>query len=93
MPHLQGEFPASWLTELSEELELTDPFLIDTESADEDDELILKPEGEVGRPGRGGYNLQDVLSWPDMDYKRLKVILWQSCLLILTQVRCHGRCL
>ncbi len=36
-------------------------------------ELIPKPEGEVGRPKRGGYNLQKALGWPTNEYLRFKV--------------------
>jgi hypothetical protein len=36
----------------------------------EDDDLIFKPEGEVGRPGLGGYNFLD---WPIKKYQRLRV--------------------
>jgi hypothetical protein len=39
----------------------------------EDDDLISKPEGEAGRPGRGGYNLEESLGWPTKEYRRLKV--------------------
>jgi hypothetical protein len=39
----------------------------------DDDPLILKPEGEAGRPGRGGYNLEETLSWKRKDFVRLKV--------------------
>jgi hypothetical protein len=58
--------------ELFEELEPTIP--TEAESADEGEELIPKPQGEAGRPGRGGYNLQETLGWSDIDYKKLKVI-------------------
>lgn len=37
------------------------------------DELIPKPEGEAGRPKRGGYNLQTALGWPTNEYLRFKV--------------------
>ncbi len=37
------------------------------------DELIPKPEGEAGRPKRGGYNLQKALGWPTNEYLRFKV--------------------
>ncbi|KAJ3756599.1 hypothetical protein EV361DRAFT_869792 [Lentinula raphanica] len=33
---------------------------------------IAKPPGEVGRPGRGGYNLQKVLGWSKADYDEVK---------------------
>ena len=43
----------------------------DTDS--EDDGLIPKPPGEVGRPSRGGYTLKKELGWPEKDYIRGKV--------------------
>lgn len=42
----------------------------DTDS--ENDGLIPKPPGEVGRPSRGGYTLKKVLDWPEKDYLRIK---------------------
>ncbi|KAJ3709919.1 hypothetical protein EV361DRAFT_955507 [Lentinula raphanica] len=33
---------------------------------------IPKPEGEAGRPGRGGYNLQTILNWPNKRFKEVK---------------------
>lgn len=42
------------------------------ESSDEE-RKIPKPEGEVGRPRRGGYNLQQVLKWPTRDFEEVKV--------------------
>ncbi|KAJ3718804.1 hypothetical protein C8R42DRAFT_643866 [Lentinula raphanica] len=41
------------------------------EFSEEDSAKIPKPEGEVGRPGRGGYNLRATLKWP---YKRWKLV-------------------
>ncbi|KAH9478874.1 hypothetical protein JR316_0009336 [Psilocybe cubensis] len=35
--------------------------------------LIPKPDGEVGRPRRGGYNLEKQLGWNKRDYMELKV--------------------
>ncbi|KAJ3804126.1 hypothetical protein F5876DRAFT_83729 [Lentinula aff. lateritia] len=35
---------------------------------------IPKPPGEVGRPGRGGYNLRKILGWSRQDYDNLKTI-------------------
>ena len=43
------------------------------ESISSDSGKIRKPVGEVGRPGRGGYNLQVALSWSSKEYKKLKV--------------------
>ena len=34
---------------------------------------IPKPAGEVGRPGRGGYSLDQVLQWPPIRIELLKV--------------------
>jgi len=44
----------------------------DSESSD-DETLIPKPNGEAGRPGRGGYNLEDALGWHAKEYSRFKV--------------------
>ncbi|KAJ3770423.1 hypothetical protein FB446DRAFT_705447 [Lentinula raphanica] len=41
------------------------------ESSEEDSVGIPKPEGEVGRPGRGGYNLRATVKWP---YKRWRLV-------------------
>lgn len=40
---------------------------------DEEDDKIPKPNGEVGRPGRGGYNLRIALGWEDERYDKVKV--------------------
>ena len=39
------------------------------------DEPILKLQGEVGRPGCGGYNLEAALAWDLSDYQKFKVNL------------------
>ncbi|KAJ3745948.1 hypothetical protein FB446DRAFT_627755, partial [Lentinula raphanica] len=36
---------------------------------------IPKPAGEVGRPGRGGYNLRTALSWSDSKYNKIKTYI------------------
>lgn len=46
--------------------------------------LIPKPQGEAGRPGRGGYNLQQVLGWHKMEYERVKVHMPPSSRYMLT---------
>ncbi|KAJ3928017.1 MAG: hypothetical protein NXY57DRAFT_1041962 [Lentinula lateritia] len=33
---------------------------------------LPRPPGEVGRPGRGGYSLFEVLSWPRKKYDKVK---------------------
>ena len=45
----------------------------DSDCATSDDHLIPKPEGEAGRPGRGGYNLEEALGWEHKKYCRIKV--------------------
>jgi hypothetical protein len=40
---------------------------------DGDNKLIPKPEGEAGRPGRGGYNLEDKLGWRRKEFQQIKV--------------------
>lgn len=37
-------------------------------------ELVEKPSGEVGRPGRAGYNIDEQLAQMSKDHKRMKVI-------------------
>lgn len=41
--------------------------------SDDDDDKIAKPDGEPGRPGRGGYNLQKALEWDTRTFSKLKV--------------------
>jgi hypothetical protein len=45
----------------------------DTDSESDDSHLISKPEGEAGRPGRGGYNLEEALKWEHKKYLKVKV--------------------
>lgn len=45
----------------------------DSDSDSDSDNLIPKPDGEAGRPGRGGYNLEEALAWDKREYRRLKV--------------------
>lgn len=42
-------------------------------STDSNGSKIPKPEGEAGRPGRGGYNLEKSLNWDADRFKKLKV--------------------
>jgi len=44
-----------------------------SDSSTSEDHLIPKPEGEAGRPGRGGYNLEEALGWEHKRYRRVKV--------------------
>jgi hypothetical protein len=42
-------------------------------SASSENHLVPKPDGEAGRPGRGGYNLEEALGWEHKKYSRIKV--------------------
>lgn len=42
--------------------------------SEDDTKLIPKPNGEVGRPGRGGYTLLNALGWHQDDYRTVKVV-------------------
>ena len=44
-----------------------------SEGEGDEENKIGKPVGEVGRPGRGGYNLQEVLNWAPKDFKKVDV--------------------
>ena len=46
-------------------------------SEQEASEKIPKLIGEAGRPGRGGYNLEEQLGWGEEGFKALKVNLYQ----------------
>ncbi|KAJ3504451.1 hypothetical protein NLJ89_g7926 [Agrocybe chaxingu] len=46
-----------------------DPDLIDKDDETEGSDLIPKPSGEAGRPGRGGYALKEVLGWDERQYQ------------------------
>jgi hypothetical protein len=52
------------------DLELTS---INDADSDDDSHLIAKPDGEAGRPGRGGYNLEEALKWEHKKYLKVKV--------------------
>lgn len=45
----------------------------ETESQDGADTKIAKPAGEVGRPGQGGYSLEQVLDWTPRRMSEFKV--------------------
>jgi hypothetical protein len=59
------------------------PSSSDLESEGHTEDLIAKPRGEAGRPGRGGYNLEVALAWDKTEYGRLRV-----CSNIVTSYRC-----
>ncbi|KAF8576076.1 hypothetical protein K439DRAFT_1623128 [Ramaria rubella] len=53
--------------------ESTDESDLSSESeAESDSEKIPKPIGEPGRPGRGGYNLEEAINWDMLRFKKLK---------------------
>lgn len=45
----------------------------DGEDSEDEGDKIPKPEGEVGRPKRGGYNLRQKLDWSSNDYEAVNV--------------------
>ena len=45
----------------------------ESESQDDAEMKIAKPSGEVGRPGRGGYSLDQVLNWNPRRMSEFKV--------------------
>ncbi|KIK52593.1 hypothetical protein GYMLUDRAFT_251085 [Collybiopsis luxurians FD-317 M1] len=55
-----------------------------TESADstEESDLIPKPDGEAGRPSRGGYNLQTALKWTSKRWKAVQGFI-RTCVLAM----------
>jgi len=50
--------------------------------------LIPKPDGEAGRPGRGGYNLEETLRWKKKEFKAVKVFLLVQNFLLSTECYC-----
>ncbi|KAF8575840.1 hypothetical protein K439DRAFT_1623286 [Ramaria rubella] len=55
--------------------ESTDKSDLSSESeAESDSEKIPKPIGEPGRPGQGGYNLEEAINWDVLRFKKLKVL-------------------
>ncbi|KAJ3746904.1 hypothetical protein EV360DRAFT_89981 [Lentinula raphanica] len=51
------------------------PALVFEQDSDDEDLLIPKPPGEVGRPNRGGYSLFPVLGWPKKKYDKVKLFI------------------
>ncbi|KAJ3753452.1 hypothetical protein EV360DRAFT_74507 [Lentinula raphanica] len=51
------------------------PALVFEQDSDDDDLLIPKPPGEVGRLNRGGYSLFPVLGWPKKKYDKVKLFI------------------
>jgi hypothetical protein len=60
--HLDGDTSDSEVTSIN-----------DTDSESDDSHLIAKPDGEAGRPGRGGYNLEEALKWEHKKYLKVRV--------------------
>lgn len=49
---------------------------VDSDTEETDDNLIHKPSGEAGRPGRGGYNLKEIMErygWSAATFKERRV--------------------
>lgn len=74
----QGRAPTPKSVSFAEEMDVDST---DSQSEDEEDEesegeivkLIPKPKGEAGRPGSGGYSLQEVLAWSEKTYETVVV--------------------
>lgn len=54
------------------------------DGGEESSTKIPKPSGEVGRPGRGGYNLEEQMGWGEAGFKRFQVKF------SMTEVRSRG---
>ena len=51
----------------------------DCESTNSDESEIHKPDGEPGRPGHSGYNIEEALGWHHNAYKKSRVHI-SACL-------------
>ena len=65
---LASERPESPLSPLS-----PSPSTCSLTSMESDGAKIPKPNGKVGRPGKGGYNLEHELKWGEAGFKTLQV--------------------
>ncbi|KAI6163466.1 hypothetical protein EDD17DRAFT_1756048 [Pisolithus thermaeus] len=52
---------------------------------------IPKPSGEAGRPGRGGYNLEDQLGWGEDSFKNLKQFVNKAIKKHLDTTKCRSQ--
>ncbi|KAI5991395.1 hypothetical protein EDD15DRAFT_2368757 [Pisolithus albus] len=52
---------------------------------------ISKPSGEAGRPGRGGYNLEEQLGWGDSGFKSLKRFVNKAIKKHLDVTKCRSQ--
>lgn len=59
------------------------------EESDDGEEKIKKPSGEVGRPGRGGYNLEVALGWARDDFEKIKESEASSMIKHLTSIQAY----
>ncbi|KAI5986291.1 hypothetical protein EDC04DRAFT_2999521 [Pisolithus marmoratus] len=55
------------------------------------DDKIPKPSGEVGRPGRRGYNLEEQLGWGEDGFKRLKKFVNKAIKNHLDTTKCRSQ--
>ncbi|KAI5980486.1 hypothetical protein EDC04DRAFT_3035238 [Pisolithus marmoratus] len=55
------------------------------------DDKIPKPSGEVGRPGCGGYNLEEQLGWGEDSFKRLKKFVNKAIKNHLDTTKCQSQ--
>ena len=54
-----------------------------TSLSEDEGDKIPKPTGEAGRPGRGGYNLEEKLGWGSEGFKQLKVSSFSATLTLI----------
>jgi hypothetical protein len=68
------------------------------DSEDDDgtnDGRLAKPEGEAGRPNRGGYTLSSVLGWSTVEYLKVKVsdsVSLSCCYSVLIEIHPIASC-
>ena len=60
-------------TDSSALTEIGDDGAASTTSDGSSDQLIPKPQGQAGRPNRGGYNLEVALNWPPKTFTKMQV--------------------
>ncbi|KAI6132498.1 NUC121 domain-containing protein [Pisolithus croceorrhizus] len=71
--------------------ELTESTLLSWDKDKESDKRkIPKPNGEVGQPGRGGYNLEDQLGWGRDGFKNLKRFVKKAVRKHLDPTKCRS---
>ncbi|KIM61351.1 hypothetical protein SCLCIDRAFT_1181808 [Scleroderma citrinum Foug A] len=60
------------------------------DGGEESSTKIPKPSGEVGRPGRGGYNLEEQMGWGEAGFKRFQRFVRKAVVKHLDQSKCRS---